>query len=136
MSAIPITGLSTITVIVVPSAASVTLPEGTTDLTKSMEKMNLQESEISRLKKEMENLQELKTSFQKSLSKEKQVNEQIRKELQQLQKQTMAGKTLAAVKEIVWTDISKSINESQWFKSCLNKMSCSRGASRLLRKSE
>ena len=42
----------------------------------------MQESEISRLKKELENLQELKTSFQTSLSKEKQVNEQIRKELQ------------------------------------------------------
>ena len=59
----------------------------------------------------MENLQELKTSFQTSLSKEKQVNEHIRKELQQLQKQTMAGKILVEVKEIVWTDISKSINE-------------------------
>ena len=59
----------------------------------------------------MENLQELKNSFHTSLSKEKQVNEHIRKELQQLQKQTMAGKTLAEVKEIVWTDITKSINE-------------------------
>jgi len=39
------------------------------------------------------------------------VNEQIRKELQQLQKQTLAEKTLAKVKELVWTDISKSINE-------------------------
>jgi hypothetical protein len=111
LSAIPIAGLSTATVTVVPSTASVPLPEGTTDLAKSMERMNLQESEISRLKKEVEKLQELKTSFQTSLSKEKQVNEQIRKELQQLQKQTMAGKTLAEVKEIVWTDISKSINE-------------------------
>jgi hypothetical protein len=36
-----------------------------------MEKMNLQETEISRLKKEIENLQELKSSFQTSLSKEK-----------------------------------------------------------------
>jgi chromosome segregation ATPase len=111
LSAIPIAGLSTTAVTTVPSAASVPLPEGTTDLAKSMERMNLQESEISRLKKEVENLQELKTSFQTSLSKEKQVNEQIRKELQQLQKQTMAGKTLAEVKEIVWKDISKSINE-------------------------
>jgi hypothetical protein len=108
LSAIPI---STATVTAIPSAASVPLPEGATDLAKSMERMNLQESEISRLKKEVENLQELKTSFQASLSKEKQVNEQIKKELQQLQKQTMAGKTLAEVKEIVWTDISKSINE-------------------------
>jgi DNA gyrase/topoisomerase IV subunit A len=77
-------GLSTTTVTVIPSATAVPLPEGETDLAKSMERMNLQESEISRLKKEVENLQELKTSFQTSLSKEKQVNEQIRKELQQL----------------------------------------------------
>ena len=39
------------------------------------------------------------------------MNEKIRKELQQLQKQTLAGKTLAEVKELVLTDISKSINE-------------------------
>jgi hypothetical protein len=108
LSAIPI---ATPTVTVIPSATAAPLPEGATDLAKSMERMNLQESEISRLKKEVENLQELKDFFQTSLSKEKQVNEQIRKELQQLQKQTMAGKTLAEVKELVWTDISKSINE-------------------------
>ena len=76
-----------------------------------MEKMNLQETEINRLKKQVDNLQELKTSFQTSLSKEKKVNEHIRKELQQLQKQTMVGKTLAEVKENVWTDITKSISE-------------------------
>jgi hypothetical protein len=86
LSAIPIAGLSTTTVTSIPSATPVSLPEGTTDLAKSMERMNLQETEISRLKKEVENLQELKTSFQTSLSKEKQVNEHIRKELQQLQK--------------------------------------------------
>jgi hypothetical protein len=71
LSAIPIAGLSTATVTVIPSATPVSLPEGTTDLAKSMEKMNLQESEISRLKKEVENLQELKTSFHTRLSKEK-----------------------------------------------------------------
>jgi uncharacterized protein YlxW (UPF0749 family) len=81
LSAIPLPGLSTATVTVVTSAASVPLPEGTTDLAKSMERMNLQESEINRLKKEVENLQEIKNSFQISLSKEKQVNEQIKKEL-------------------------------------------------------
>jgi hypothetical protein len=113
LSAIPIAGSSTApaTVTAVPTATTEQVPEGTIDLAKSMEKMNLQESEISRLKKEVENLQELKFSFQTSLSKEKQVNEQMRKELQQLQKQTLAGKTLAEVKELVWTDISKSINE-------------------------
>jgi len=108
LSVVPI---ATPTVTVIPSATTFPLPEGATDLAKSMERMNLQESEISRLKKELENLQLLKTSFQKSLSKEKQVNEQIRKELQQLQKQTLARKTLDEVKELVWTDISKSINE-------------------------
>ena len=46
-----------------------------------MEKMNLQETEISKLKKEVENLQELKTSFQISLSKEKYITEQLKKEL-------------------------------------------------------
>jgi hypothetical protein len=111
LSAIPIAGLSMAKMTAVPSATTVQVPEGTVDLAKSMERMNLQESEIGRLKKEVENLQELKASFQTSLAKEKQVNEQIRKELQQLRKQTMAGKTLAEVKELVWTDISKSINE-------------------------
>ena len=81
LSSIPIAGLSTATVTAIPSATPMTSPEGTTDLTKSLEKMNLQETEISRLKKEVENLQELKTSFQTSLSKEKQVTEKLRKEL-------------------------------------------------------
>jgi hypothetical protein len=63
LSAIPIAGLSTTTVTTVPSATTEQVPEGTIDLAKSMERMNLQESKISRLKKEVENLQELKTSF-------------------------------------------------------------------------
>jgi hypothetical protein len=63
LSAIPVAGLSTATVTAVPSTTAVQVPEATIDLAKSMERMNLQESEISRLKKEMENLQELKTSF-------------------------------------------------------------------------
>jgi hypothetical protein len=86
LSAIPIAGLSTETVTTVPSTTAGQVPEGTIDLAKSMERMNLQESEISRIKKEMENLQELKTSFQTSLAKENQMNEKIPKELQQLQK--------------------------------------------------
>jgi hypothetical protein len=76
-----------------------------------MEEMNLQETEISRLKKEIENLQELKSSFQTSYSKEKQTSDKLKQELQQLQKQTVAGKTLVEVKESVWMDITKSMNE-------------------------
>jgi DNA gyrase/topoisomerase IV subunit A len=85
--------------------------EKTVELEKSMEEMNLQETEISRLRKEVENLQELKSSYQTNYSKEKQISDKLRKELQQLQKQTVAGKTLVEVKEHVWMDITKSINE-------------------------
>jgi DNA gyrase/topoisomerase IV subunit A len=99
LSAIPISGVSTASVTEVPSATPLTSQEKTADLSKSMEKMNMRETEISRLKKEIENLQELKSSFQTSLSKEKQVTEQLKQELQQLRKQTVAGKTLAEVKE-------------------------------------
>jgi hypothetical protein len=56
LTAIPISRTSTTTVTTIPSATPVTPQEGTTDLAKSMEKMNLQETKISRLKKEVENL--------------------------------------------------------------------------------
>jgi hypothetical protein len=81
LSAIPLAGSSTVTTTVttLSSATAGPIPEGTIDLAKSMEKMNLQESEIGRLKKEVENMQELKVSFQTSLSKEKQITEKMRK---------------------------------------------------------
>ena len=101
LSDIPISGVSTTSVKEVSSATLLTSQEKTTDLAKSMEKMNLQEAEINRLKKEIENLQELKSSFQTSLSKEKQVTYQLKQELQQLRKQTVVGKTFAEVKESV-----------------------------------
>ena len=71
LSAIPILGVSTTSVTEVSSATPLTSLEKTADLAKSMEKMNLQETKINRLKKEIENLQELKSSFQINLSKEK-----------------------------------------------------------------
>jgi hypothetical protein len=71
LSAITLSGVSTTSVTEVPSATPLTSLEKTAELAKSMEKMNLQETEISRLKKEIENLQELKSSFQISLSREK-----------------------------------------------------------------
>jgi hypothetical protein len=39
------------------------------------------------------------------------VSKQLKQELQLLRKKTVAGKTLAEVKESVWTDITKSMNE-------------------------
>jgi hypothetical protein len=71
LSSIPISGASIAVVTAVSFAIPVTSQEKTANLAKSMEKMNLQETEINRLRKEVENLQELKTSFQTSLSKEK-----------------------------------------------------------------
>jgi chromosome segregation ATPase len=111
LTAIPISGTNTTAVTVAPSTTPSTPQEKTFELAESMERMNLQETKISRIKKEVENLQELKYSFQTSLSKEKKVTEKLKKELQQLQKKTVAGKTLAEVKENVWTDIKNSINE-------------------------
>jgi hypothetical protein len=70
LSVIPISGVSTASVTKVPSATPLTSLEKTADLAKSMEKMNLQETEIRKLKNEIENLQELKSSFHISLSKE------------------------------------------------------------------
>jgi DNA gyrase/topoisomerase IV subunit A len=111
LSAVPLTGVSTTSTVEIPSATPLTALEKTVELEKSMEEMNLQETEISRLKKEVENLQELKSSYQTSYSKEKQTSDKLKQELQQLQKQTVAGKTLVEVKENVWMDITKSINE-------------------------
>jgi hypothetical protein len=62
-----------------------------------MERMNLQESEISRLKKKWKISR--KTSFQKSLAKEKQVNERRN-----------YNSCLAQAKEVIWTDISNKRN--------------------------
>jgi hypothetical protein len=56
LSAIPILRVSTTSVTEVPSATPFTPLEKTADLAKSMEKMNLQETEINRLKNEIENL--------------------------------------------------------------------------------
>jgi hypothetical protein len=63
LSVVPLTGVSTMSVAEIPSATPLTTLEKTVELAKSMEEMNLQETEISRIKKEIENLQELKYSF-------------------------------------------------------------------------
>jgi hypothetical protein len=86
LSAVPLSGVSTASLAEAPSANPLTSLEKTVELAKSMEEMNLQETEISRLKKEIENLQELKYSYQTSFSKEKQVSDQLKQELQQLRK--------------------------------------------------
>jgi hypothetical protein len=56
LSAVPLIGVSTTSATKIPLATPLTGLEKTVELEKSMEKMNLQETEISKLKKEVENL--------------------------------------------------------------------------------
>jgi hypothetical protein len=56
LSAVPLTRVRTTSVAEIPSATPLTALEKTVELDKSMEEMNLQETNISRLKKEIENL--------------------------------------------------------------------------------
>jgi hypothetical protein len=85
--------------------------EKSIELEKSMEEMTLQGPKINRLKKEVKNLLELKSSYQKNYNIERKTSENLKQEIQQLQKKTVAGKTLAEAKENIWMYISKSINE-------------------------
>jgi hypothetical protein len=116
LSAVPLTGVSTVTTSTtttaeLPSAAPVTVLETSEALAKSMEEMTLQGAEIKKLQQEIENLQKLKSSFQASYNTERHTSEKLKQEIQQLQKQTVVGKTLAEAKENIWMDISKSMTE-------------------------
>jgi FtsZ-binding cell division protein ZapB len=116
LSAVPLTGVSTTTVSIatttkLPSVAPVTVLETFETLAKSMEEMTLQGAKIKKLQLEIEKLQNLKSSFQTSYNIERHTLENLKQEIQQLQKQTVMGKTLAEAKKNIWMDISKSINE-------------------------
>jgi hypothetical protein len=83
LSAFPLIGVSTTSTVGIPStgtpsATPLIALEKTVELAKPMEEMNLQEMEIRRLKKEVENLQELKSSYQASYSKEKQTSYKLK----------------------------------------------------------
>jgi hypothetical protein len=87
LSAVPLTGVSTTTVSTtttteLPSATPLTALEKSVELAKSMEEMTLQGTEINRLKKEVENLQELKSSYQTNYNIERQTSEKIKQEIQ------------------------------------------------------
>ena len=116
LCAVPLVGVSTATVATIStteisSDAPLSALEKTIELSKSMEEMNLQETKISRLKREVESLQELKNSYQMSFHVEKETTEKLKRELQQIQKQTVVGKMLAEAKKKIWMDICGSINE-------------------------
>ena len=113
---VPLAGVSTATVAATStteslSDAPLSTLEKTIEISKSMEEMNLQETKISRLKMEVEILEELKSSYQTSFQIEKKTTKKLKQELQQMQKQTVAGKTLVEDKEKIWMDISDSIKD-------------------------
>jgi len=70
LSVVPFSGVRKTSLGEVSSVNPLMYLENMVELAKSMEEMNLQETEISRLKKEIENLQELKICYQTSFSKE------------------------------------------------------------------
>jgi hypothetical protein len=116
LSEVPLTGVSTTTVSTttiaeIPSATPLTTLEKSVKLAKSMEEMTLQGTKISRLKKEVDNLHEIKYSYQTSYNIERQAVEKLKQEIQQFHKQTVGGKTLVEAKENIWMDTSKSINK-------------------------
>jgi hypothetical protein len=75
LSVVPLSKVNTTSLAEVPSENPLTSLEKMVELAKYMEEMNLQETVISRLKKDIENLQELKSSYQTSFSKEKKVSD-------------------------------------------------------------
>jgi hypothetical protein len=87
LSALPLTRFSTATVATttttkIPSATPLIALEKMMELAKSMEEMNLQGTKINRLEKEVESLQELKSSYQTSYTMEKKTSEKLKQELQ------------------------------------------------------
>jgi hypothetical protein len=80
-------------------------------LVKSMEDMTLQGQEIKRLQQEIENLQKMKSTFQSSYNTDMHKSQRLKKELQQLQKESIMSKTLSEAKENIWMDICKSMTE-------------------------
>jgi len=84
---VPLAGVSTTTVAATStteslSDAPLSTLEKTIEISKSMEEMNLQEMEINKLKREVESLQELKSSYQTSFQIEKKTTEKLKQELQ------------------------------------------------------
>jgi hypothetical protein len=83
LSAVPLTGVSTVTA---SAAATTKLPSvdpvtvlGTSEaLVKSMEEITLQGAEIKKLHLEIENLQKLKSSFQASYNTERHTSEKLK----------------------------------------------------------
>jgi predicted RNase H-like nuclease (RuvC/YqgF family) len=102
LSVIPLTGVSTVTTSTtttteLPSVTPLTALEKSVELARSMEEMTLQELEIKRLEKEIENLQELKSSFQASYNTKRHTSEKMKQELQQLQKKTVVGQNTSRI---------------------------------------
>jgi len=114
--AVPLTGVSTTTATTtttaeIPTKTLVTTRDASEKLAKSMEDMPLQGQEIKRLQDEINNLQQLKSTFQLSYNTEMYKSQRLKQELRNLQKETVMAKTLSEAKENIWIDICKSMTK-------------------------
>jgi hypothetical protein len=114
--AIPLIGVSTTTTTTtttaeIPTKTLVTTRDASEKLAKSMEDMPLQGQEIKRLQDEINNLQQLKSTFQLSYNTEMYKSQRLKQELRNLQKETVMAKTLSEAKENIWIDICKSMTK-------------------------
>jgi hypothetical protein len=114
--AVPLTGVSTTTTTTtttaeIPTKTLVTTRDASEKLAKSMEDMPLQGQEIKRLQDEINNLQQLKSTFQLSYNTEMYKSQRLKQELRNLQKETVMAKTLSEAKENIWIDICKSMTK-------------------------
>jgi hypothetical protein len=102
LDAVPITGTSiatTTTTTEIPAAASTVTTDASEKLAKSMQNMSMHEKEIRRLQDEIKNLQQLKSTFQSSYNTEMHTTQRLKLEIQKLQKEIVAAKTLAEAME-------------------------------------
>jgi hypothetical protein len=102
LDAVPITGTSiatTTTTTEIPATASTVTTDASEKLAKSMQNMSLHEKEIRRLQDEIKNLQQLKSTFQSSDNTEMHTTQRLKLEIQKLQKEIVAAKTLAEAME-------------------------------------
>ena len=114
LEAIPLTKVRTtkaVTLVEIPSAILVQVPDASEKLVKSMECMSLQGEKIRKLQEEVKNLQDLKSMFQSRYHAEMHKSQRLSQQLQQLQKEIVMAKTVSEANENIWVDINKSMEE-------------------------
>jgi hypothetical protein len=110
LDAVPITGITTTT-----TTTTTEIPATTTDASRKISEIHARYVSAGEGNQKIagrdKNLQQLKSTFQSSYNTEMHTTQRLKLELQKLQKETIAAKTLAEAKENIWMDICKSMTE-------------------------